>query len=82
MTSTAKQEAEKIEILDHSMTRITVVADGSFDEFQAPIRCHDARFHSPGHRPKVKNWQQAVALVEAKAPFGLLIYRKGDVHSV
>jgi hypothetical protein len=52
MTSTAKQEAEKIEILDHSMTRITVVADGSFDEFQAPIRCHDARFHSPGHRPR------------------------------
>jgi hypothetical protein len=43
MTRTAKQEAEAFEILDHRMTRITVVADGSFDEFQA-------RFDAPGHR--------------------------------
>ena len=82
MTITAKQEAEAFEILDHSMTRITVVADGGFDEFQA-------RFEAtmPASTPQdvirgVENWQQAVALVEAKAPFGLLIYRKGDVHSV
>ena len=27
-------------------------------------------------------WQEALDLIEAKAPFGLLIYRKGDVHSV
>jgi len=44
------------------MTRITVVADGSFDEFQA-------RFEAtmPASTPQdivreVKNWQQAVAL--------------------
>jgi uncharacterized protein (DUF302 family) len=82
MTSTAKQEAEKFEILDHRMTRITVVADGSFDEFQARF---DATM--PASTPQdivreVKNWQQAVALVEAKALFGLLIYRKGQVHAV
>jgi hypothetical protein len=55
---------------------------GSFDEFQQ-------RFEStmPASAPQdvmaqVKTWQQALDLIEAKAPFGLLIYRKGDVHSV
>jgi hypothetical protein len=31
---------------------------------------------------KVKTWQEALDLIEVKASFGLLIYRKGDVHSV
>ena len=82
MTSTAPPEAEQCELLDHRMTRITVVAEGSFDAFQARF---DATL--PAATPQdlvreVQTWQQAVALVEAKAPFGLLIYRKGQVHAV
>jgi hypothetical protein len=67
MTSTAKREAEKFEILDHHMIRITVVADGSFDKFQVRF---DATM--PASTPQdivreVKNWQQAVALDYATA---------------
>src|SRR5258708_9060885 len=82
MTSTVKKAAEAFETLDHSMTRITVIADGSFDEFQARFDATMPASTAQDVIREVKDWRQAVALVEAKAPFGLLIYRKVDVHSV
>ena len=82
MTSTVKNAAEAFETLDHSMTRITVIAAGSFDEFQARFDATMPASTAQDVIREVKDWRQAVALVEAKAPFGLLIYRKVDVHSV
>jgi hypothetical protein len=35
MAHAAKKETQGFEILGHSMTRITVVGNGSYDEFQA-----------------------------------------------
>jgi hypothetical protein len=74
MTNAPKPDA-KYEIIEHSMSRITMMGVGNFDEFQQ-------RFEStmPASAPQdvmaqVKTWQQGLDLIEAKAPFGLLIYR-------
>jgi hypothetical protein len=86
MTAAAERQIQEqthaFELVDHSMTRITVLGNGTYDEFQARF---DAAM--PASTPQdlmgaAGNWKNAVTLVESKASFGLLIYRKGDVYSV
>ena len=86
MTAAAERQiqgqTDAFELLDHSMTRITVLGNGTYDEFQARF---DAAM--PASTPQdvmgaAGNWKNAVTLVESKASFGLLIYRKGNVYSV
>src|SRR5262249_40131241 len=76
-----QEQSDGFELLDHSMTRITVLGHGTYDEFQAAFDA--AMPASPQDVMRAAGtWKDAVALVESKAPFGLLIYRKGDVYSV
>jgi uncharacterized protein (DUF302 family) len=69
------------EMVEHSMSRITLVGPGSYDDFQARLESVLPSSTPQDVMAKVKTWQDAIELIEAKAPFGLLIYRKGDVYS-
>jgi hypothetical protein len=73
MAHAAKKKPEAFELLEHCMTRITVLGNGSCDEFQARF---DAAMPASTPQDVMRasgNWKDAVALVEAKAHFGVIL---------
>ena len=59
-----------------------MVAPGSYDDFQARLESVLPPWTPQDVMEKVKTWQDAIDLIEAKVPFGLMIYRKGDPYTV
>jgi hypothetical protein len=70
------------EIVEQSMSRITLVGTGSYDDFKARLESVLPSSTPQDVMAKVKTWQDAIDLIEAKAPFGLLIYRRGYPYTV
>jgi hypothetical protein len=68
MTTTAPQANLTYEIVEHSMRRIIIIAEGSFDEFQKQFEATMPTSAPQDVMAQVKTWQQGRAGTHVQRP--------------